>query len=174
MLTPMLFLSAIAVLLLGNLAANAQSAGAESYEVKYGDQEFEIQAVMPGEGRIGSIQVFPEYGSIYLTLDVDPEAGDGELRIVLPRSLIDSKTEDATDMDFLVLVDGEDVEYSESSTSLARELRIPILADATEVEIFGSQVLPEFPFGIVPVIVSAITIFLIIYRRTNVFTKRSP
>lgn len=164
--------SAIAILLLVVNAASAQSGGLETHEVRYAGESFQVRAAMPGEGTIDAIQVFPEYGSIYITLDVDPEAGDGELQIILPRSLIDSKTEDGVDANFLVLVDGEDVNYSEAASSQdSRELRIPILADSTEIEIFGSQIVPEFPIGILPLIASSAIIFVILYQRFNLSAK---
>ena len=146
--------------------AYGQTGDLEPIDVKYGEQIFEVQAAMPGEGTIGTIQVFPEYGSIYITVNPDPEVTEGELHIILPRALIDSKTEDGSDTDFLILVDGEDVGYDEISTTEAnRELLIPILSDSLEVEIFGSQVLPEFQIGFVLLAVTAIGVTAIAYQR---------
>jgi hypothetical protein len=154
-------------LLLHLSTAYGQTGDLEPIEVKYGEQVFEVQAAMPGDGNIGIIQVFPGYGSIFITLNGDPEVTEGELHIVLPRALIDSKTEDGSDTEFLILVDGEDLGYEEiSTTAEKRELIIPIFSDSTEVEIFGSQVLPEFQFGfIVLAAVTAIGITTIAYQR---------
>lgn len=147
-------------LLLHLTTAYGQSGDLEPIEVKYEGQVFEVQAAMPGGGSIGTIQVFPEYGSLYITLDSDPEATEGELHIVLPRALIDSKTEDGSDTDFLVLVDGEDLGHDEiSTTEENRELIIPISGDSTEVEIFGSQVLPEFQVGFI--LLAAVTAMVV-------------
>jgi hypothetical protein len=174
MLVLAVVVSAIATLLLLINTASAQSEDLETHEVRYAGESFQVRAAMPGEGTIDAIQVFPEYGSIYITLDVDSEEGDGELQIILPRSLIDSKTEDGADTDFLILVDGEDVNYSETASSPdSRELRIPILADSTEIEIFGSQILPEFPIGILPLITSSAIIFAILYQRFNLSAIKS-
>jgi hypothetical protein len=173
----LLSVAAVAALLLNVFGAYAQPADLERYEVKYGDQVFEVRASMPGEGRIGAIQVFPEYGSIFLTLDADTEAGEGELRMILPRSLIDSKTDEGGDSGFLVIVDGEDVEYSEpSSSEVERELLIPLPEGSFELEIFGTQVLPEFQFGFVllAAAVAATITIMMWFRRSSLFNRSSP
>jgi hypothetical protein len=145
-------------------------------EVKHEDHVFEVQAAMSGQGTIGAIQVFPEYGSIFITLNADPEIAEGELRIVLPRDLIDSKAEDGSDTEFLILVDGEDLGYDEiSTTETERELLIPTLGESTEIEIFGSQVLPEFHIGfILLAAVAAISVVTITYQRVHNGRQQSP
>jgi hypothetical protein len=173
----LLSVAAVAAMLLSISAAYAQPADLERYDVKYGDKVFEVRASMPGEGRIGAIQVFPEYGSIFLTLDADTEAEEGELRMILPRSLIDSKSEEGDDSGFLVIVDGEDVEYSElSSSEVERELLIPLPEGSFEIEIFGTQVLPEFHSGFVllAAAVTAIIALIMGFRRSSLFNGTGP
>ncbi|HEV8405328.1 MAG TPA: hypothetical protein VGQ13_05410 [Nitrososphaera sp.] len=120
---------------------------------------------MPSDGSVDGIEVYPEYGSILLTLDVGSQSGQGELAIILPRGLIDSK-EGGVDSEFLVIVDGEDVEYEETQTTgTERVLTFPLPEDAFEVEIFGTQVVPEFPLAIVTIASSAMIGLVLIFQR---------
>ena len=48
----------------------------------------------------------------------------GELSITLPRTTIDAKIGDADD-DFFVLVDGNEVNFEETTTTTDRTLKIP-------------------------------------------------
>jgi hypothetical protein len=76
---------------------------------------------------------------------------DGELVLVLPRELIDSKFEPdqeglVEDDSFLVLADAEYVDYNETaSTTADRTLVVQIPAGTREVMISGSSMMPEFP-----------------------------
>lgn len=129
----------------------------ESYEVRHDGNTFEVMNSVSDGGMLTGIQVFPDVGSILITMETNLEEGS-ELRIVLPRALIDA-TEQGNDSQFLVIVDGEDTEYEETrATDTAREILIPLPEGTSEVEIFGTQVVPEFPvaFGIMSIIFAAI------------------
>jgi hypothetical protein len=140
----------------------------EPYEVTYEGNDFEIRAAMSNNAGIEGVEVYPEYGSILLTLGEGSEVQDNELTILLPRELIDSK-EDNADADFLIIVDGFDVEYEEiQTTATARTLRFNLPSDAIEIEIFGSQVIPEFPFGVM-IATSATIGMIILIQRTRRF-----
>jgi predicted secreted protein with PEFG-CTERM motif len=67
----------------------------------------------------------------------------GNLTITLPRTLIDAKT-GVNDDQFIVLEDGADTGFSETTTSTDRTLSIPITDGTEKVEIIGTQVVPEF------------------------------
>lgn len=84
---------------------------------------------------------------------------DGELTITLPRELIDAKINGGDDS-FFVLIDGEEVEFTETKTSTDRTLMIPFPDGAEEIEIIGSFVIPEF--GTIAVLILAIAIISII------------
>ena len=84
---------------------------------------------------------------------------DGELTITLPRELIDAQINGADDA-FFVLIDGEEVEFDETSTSTDRTLTIQFPDGAEEIEIIGSFVVPEF--GTIAALVLAIAIISII------------
>jgi predicted secreted protein with PEFG-CTERM motif len=89
---------------------------------------------------------------------------DGELTITLPRELIDAKI-NGNDDTFFVLIDGEEVEFSEEKTSTDRTLTILFPDGAEEIEIIGSFVVPEF--GTIAVLILAIAIISIIAVSTK-------
>jgi hypothetical protein len=129
----------------------------ETYQVTYEEHTFEVKAALSNDGTISGMELVPEVASILLTLEAGSE--DGELTIILPRDLIDSKDEGVDD-EFFIVVDGFDVEPEEIlTTETERALKFPVPADAIEVEIFGSQVIPEFPLGLL--IASSATIGLV-------------
>jgi len=107
-------------------------------------------------------------GSILsITPDVDANSliigisttGDGEVTITLPRGLIDAKI-GGEDDDFFVLVDGEEVDFEETTTSTDRTLTIQFPAGAEEIEIIGTMVVPEF--GTIAVLILAVAIISIV------------
>jgi predicted secreted protein with PEFG-CTERM motif len=85
---------------------------------------------------------------------------DGELTITLPRDLIDAIGPDGSEDTFFVLIDGEEVDFDETTTSTDRTLTIPFPDGAEEIEIIGSFVVPEF--GTIAALILAIAIISII------------
>jgi len=85
--------------------------------------------------------------------------GDGVLTIDLPRSLIDAKVKGEDDT-FFVLEDGQDSDYNETKTATDRTLTIPFTGGTEEMEIIGTQVVPEF--GTIAWMVLAIAVVSII------------
>jgi len=88
--------------------------------------------------------------------------GDGVLTITLPRQLIDSQTSAGQDDKWYVLNDGqENTDFQETSTTTtARTLSIPFTNGTSEIEIIGTQIIPEF--GPIAALVFAIAIVSII------------
>jgi predicted secreted protein with PEFG-CTERM motif len=84
---------------------------------------------------------------------------DGVLTITLPRALIDAKINEQDD-NFFVLIDGEEVEFEETTTDTDRTLTIAFPDGAEEIEIIGSFVVPEF--GTIAALILAIAIISII------------
>jgi len=172
-MTDVLSVSTITVLILllavFTLVYHLQQAHAQDwreYEFTYEKNAFSVSGAMSGDGKITGIQVFPEYGSILISIDMGSTSQDDKLRIILPRDLIDSKSE-GVDSKFLVIVDDEDVEYRElEATETQRELEIPLHKDSLEIEIFGSQIIPEFPYKTVATLVTGIisVVTISIYR----------
>ncbi len=69
----------------------------------------------------------------------------GTLEVILDRSFLDAKADDGSDEEFLVLIDGLDTTFAESSTSTQRILQIQIPPGTISVDIIGTD------FGLAPV-----------------------
>ena len=69
--------------------------------------------------------------------------GDGSLTMTLPRTLIDAKA-GAADDQFFVLVDGADTEFNETKTSTDRTITVSFTDGTGQIEVIGTQVVPEF------------------------------
>ena len=109
-------------------------------------------------GKLVSISIPPGDKPTSLILAITADQ-DGELVITLPRSLIDS-TKDGQDDSFIVLVDDEEADFDEITTSTDRTLTIPFLAGSEQIEIIGTFVIPEF--GTIAVMILAVAIISII------------
>jgi hypothetical protein len=139
----------------------------ETYEVTYEEHTFEVKAALSNDGRISGMELVPEIASILLTLETGSK--EGELTIILPRDLIDSK-EGGVDDEFFIIVDGLDVEPEEIlTTETERALKFPVPADASEVEIFGTEVIPEFPLGLLIASSAAIGLVPLLHRIRHLF-----
>jgi len=110
--------------------------------VLIGDEALQVRSLT--NGCFLSAEVDPDGKSLRLSVRTNA-IEDGELQIMLPRNLIDAKT-NGNDDDFTVLVDREKANFDQTdTTSVARTLVIPIHAGAKEIEIKGTHVIPEFP-----------------------------
>ncbi len=83
----------------------------------------------------------------------------GEITLDIPRSVLDSKS-GMRDDNFFVLVNGEETDYDEKVTSTTRSVTIQFLAETDEIEIIGTQIVPEF--GPIAALVLAVAIISII------------
>lgn len=160
-----------------------KSQGTYTIKVLYGTQartaeatfEFGGSGVPGGAGttvkvdRTNFVLSYKITGGSVLSVTPDDEANslvvaikttsDGQLTITLPRALIDAKT-NGEDDDFFVLIDGEEVEFEETTTSTDRTLTINFPDGAEEIEIIGTFVVPEF--GTIAALVLAMAIISII------------
>jgi hypothetical protein len=101
---------------------------------------------------------------LYLETDATE---DGELLVTLPRALIDAKSNGADD-EFIVLVDGDEADYEEHHKSgTERALLIQVPAGTGDVEIVGTQVVPEFPLAIMAVMGAIVATAVAVTRFRN-------
>src|SRR5574341_550549 len=123
-------------LLIGNIQpASSQEGNKLFFEGKY----FEVPVKILN-GTIMSTTIDPDNTSLLMNIRTN-HTRDGILEIQLPRTLIDYKTDANDDQKFIVIVDGEEVDFAETDTTASdRTLKIPIAAGATEVEIIGTHV----------------------------------
>lgn len=125
----------------------------QSYQVNYG---------ITG-GTVDDISINPQDTSLVISLK---SYADGNLTMTLPRSLIDAK-DGMNDDQFFVLVDGADTDFAENKTSTDRTITVSIPQDTTQVEIIGTQVVPEFGTLSSIALVIAITSIVAISAKTR-------
>ncbi len=125
----------------------AAKAGIETYCIPYSV----IGATVKG----GTLDM--DSKSLIVRIDAD---SDGEITLDIPRSVLDSKSGNM-DSRFFVLVNGEEDDiYSESKTDETRSVTIQFESGVDEIEIIGTQIVPEF--GAIAALVLAVAIISII------------
>ena len=91
---------------------------------------------------------------------------DGVLSLDLPRDLIDAKKSDGTDDDYIV-VTGKQVllKFNETKTSSDRNLAINFPAGTSEITIYGTRIIPEFPISALVLVIALVPV--IFFSRKN-------
>ena len=119
-----------------------------------------------GNGSIGYeitggqlLSITPDVDANSLIVGIDATS-DGSLTLIIPRSVADALLATGEDDEFFVLVDGEEVDFSEDVSSTDRTLTIAFYAGAEEIEIIGTFVVPEF--GTIAAMILAVAIVSII------------
>ncbi|MHA7734571.1 PEFG-CTERM sorting domain-containing protein [Nitrosopumilus sp. S6] len=102
--------------------------------------------------------IMPDVDANSLIVSIDA-TNDGSITLTIPRSVLDAIL-NGVDDDFFVLVDGEEVDFDETTTSVDRTLTIAFPAGAEEIEIIGTFVVPEF--GTIAAMILAVAIISII------------
>ena len=125
-------------------------------------QSFTVNYSITG-ATVNDISISPQDTSLLVTI---ASTGDGNLTMTMPRSLIDAKTTTGDD-DFFVLVDGADSEFSESKTTDSRTITVFVPEGTEEVEVIGTQVVPEFGGLSFVVLVIAIISIVAISSKTR-------
>jgi len=129
------------------------------FEVEKPDQSgtFDIEYIIRG-GNVTDIIVDQE--SFALIVLIEPKS-DGAITLELPRTAIDAKTMSGTDDDFIILIDGVEVPYTETQNDAnARIITIEFEEIDSDIEIIGTSVIPEF--GTIASLVLAVSIISII------------
>ncbi|MGI0023259.1 MAG: matrixin family metalloprotease [Nitrososphaeraceae archaeon] len=104
-----------------------------------------------------------------LTIQVQPNV-DGILTISLPRGLIDAKTDGGDDDVFFVLRDGKEIDFEEAKSPTQRTLTIPFTSRTDNIEIIGTQIVPEFPVALLTLVIALIPIVLF-SRKVSIWNK---
>jgi predicted secreted protein with PEFG-CTERM motif len=105
------------------------------------------------------LSITPDVDANSLIVGIDATS-DGSLTLTIPRSVADALLETGEDDEFFVLIDGEEVDFSEDASSTDRTLTIAFQAGAEEIEIIGTFVVPEF--GTIAAMILAVAIISII------------
>ncbi len=130
----------------------------ESYQLTVDENSFEIN--YSTTGRVIAMEIDKELFS--LLIGIENVEKDSILEIEFTHELISAEKNE-----FAVLVNGYEIDYELSTTDLGSKLTIPIFADTEEIEIIGTNVIPEFPLGILMVLVFTI-MFVVFFSRTKI------
>jgi len=130
----------------------------ESYQLTVDENSFEID--YSTTGRVIAMEIDKELFS--LLIGIENVEKDSILEIEFTHELISAENNE-----FAVLVNGYEVDYELFTTDLGSKLTIPIFADTEEIEIIGTNVIPEFPLGILMVLVFTI-MFVVFFSRTKI------
>jgi predicted secreted protein with PEFG-CTERM motif len=131
---------------------NSESLMLEDYELGYGLTGAKI------------IQIIPDFEMKSLIIQIETFS-DGELRITLPKDVIDTDEEG-----FFVLVDGVETNHEATSGIENWSFVIPFSYGSEEIEIIGTYVIPEFGTVAVLVLIAAIgTIICISAKNKQIF-----
>ena len=130
----------------------------ESYQLTVDENSFEIN--YSTTGRVIAMEIDKELFSLLIGLENVEK--DSILEIEFTHELISAENNE-----FAVLVNGYEIDYELSTTDLGSKLTIPIFADTEEIEIIGTNVIPEFPLGIFMVLVFTI-MFVVFFSRTKI------
>lgn len=134
-----------------------------SVVAQYGDEEWTIDYSF--SGNISSVRIDPEFNSLVFGIATSQDS-DQELTLSLPRDLIDARINDI-DSEFLVVASGQNIAYSETqNTDSMRQIRISIPEGATEFEVVGTRVMPEFPAILTAAIAGALMIAVVVMGRS--------
>ncbi|HVZ62433.1 MAG TPA: PEFG-CTERM sorting domain-containing protein [Candidatus Nitrosotalea sp.] len=161
-----------------------QEAGAYTVKVQYGSPDRTAQTTFQfaGSSTVGSGNTIKVDGTdlsvkysitngkvLGIKADIQSKSlivsiqttGDGVLTVTLPRALINATLPTGQDDKYYVLVDNQEADFQETSTTTTdRTLSIPFTDGTEEIEIIGTQIIPEF--GPIAALVLAIAIVSII------------
>jgi len=133
----------------------------DTITVEFMNPESGVKKFSLSNGSVESVEIDPDFQSLIIT--VETELTNGKLEITLDRALIDAKS-NGNDEQFIVFVDGDEGFYEEiASTPRERTLQIVVPNGTTEIEIVGTQVIPEFPVAML-VIAAVFTSMIAAFR----------
>jgi len=104
------------------------------------------------------LNVVPDLDAVSLLIYIET-TDEGSITLTIPRSILDASINDGDD-EFFVLVDDEEVDFEEITTSEDRTLTIDFLAGTEQIEIIGTFVIPEF--GTIAAMILAVAIISIV------------
>ncbi|MGQ0795566.1 MAG: PEFG-CTERM sorting domain-containing protein [Nitrosopumilaceae archaeon] len=129
----------------------------EIFEVDAGEQgTFDVEYSIRG-GIVKDMIIDFEGLSLIISIE---STNEGIITLKMPRELIDAKTANDADDEFIILIDGAQIDFDEQTTSSDRTITINFLEGDSDIEIIGTYVAPEF--GAIAALVLAVAIISII------------
>src|SRR5918992_2981950 len=133
-----------------------------TFDLTIDDQTYPLMYNITG-GEVSSITADRAQSTLLINI---ASREDGTLTIELPRNVIDSKAQGNTDEEYAVFVDDQPNDFEETTNNNeARVLEIGFDNGAEQIEIAGTQIIPEF--GPISAIILAIFIIGFIIAATK-------
>ena len=136
------FIFALIIVFSSNLAYGS------TYSLETNDMPFEISYELNGD--VIAMAVDENTTSFLIGIT---NVEDSNFEISLPTELISAENNE-----FVVLVDGIEVDYDASTQNDVSVLQFFVPANSQEIEIIGTHVIPEFPLGALVVLATMIVI----------------
>ena len=136
------FIFALIIVFSSNLAYGS------TYSLETSDAQFEISYELNGD--VIAMAVDENTTSFLIGIT---NVEDSNFEISLPTELIS-----AENSEFVVLVDGIEVDYDVSAQNDVAILQFFVPVNSQEIEIVGTHVIPEFPLGALVVLATMIVI----------------
>ncbi|MEM4378483.1 MAG: hypothetical protein QXX85_05820 [Candidatus Nitrosotenuis sp.] len=134
-------------------------AESDIYKLVVDEKTFDIKYNF--DGSVIAINVDQESTSLLVaTTDVS----DSMFEIGFPSEVLS-----ATNGEFIVLVDGLETDYVISHSNGNTTIMFPIETGSEEVEIIGTNIIPEFPLGVIVTMGIISSIVLILSRTKSIF-----
>ena len=121
------------------------------------------QYCIPFEATYALSQVTSSLNTGTKTLTININGPNAQtLSLDIDRKLLNAKSSEGTDSEFIVMVNGEPVDFEESDSHLAdhRTITLSFGAGGTTIEIVGTSVIPEF--GSIAVLILVVAIISIV------------
>ena len=130
------------------MAFSSNLAYGSTYSLETSDMPFEISYELNGD--VIAMAVDENTTSFLIGIT---NVEDSTFEISLPTELISAENNE-----FVVLVDGIEVDYDVSTQNDISVLQFFVPANSQEIEIIGTHVIPEFPLGALVVLATMIVI----------------
>src|ERR671919_464260 len=136
--------------------------GSNTFDLTIDDQKYPLMYNITG-GEVSSITADRAQSTLLINI---ASREDGTLTIELPRNVIDSKAQGNTDEEYAVFIDDQPNNFEETTNNNeARVLEIGFDNGAEQIEIAGTQIIPEF--GPISAIILAISVVGLILAATK-------
>ncbi|MBI5146811.1 MAG: hypothetical protein HZA84_06280 [Thaumarchaeota archaeon] len=127
-----------------------------SYDLDIDERTFNLSYSFDGD--LISMDVDKELPSLLIgTVNVD----ESTFELSFPSELISAENDE-----FIILLDGSETDYSITHTEDMTELSFVIPIATEEIEIIGTSVIPEFPFGVLA-IMGIVSAMAVMFSRTK-------
>jgi hypothetical protein len=132
-----------------------------NYDLQVDDRTFSMAYSFDGE--VISMDVDKELPSLLIgTTNV----ADSTFEISFPSELISAENDE-----FIILLDGAETDYTITHTDDVTNISFAIPIATEEIEIIGTSVIPEFPFGVLA-IMGIVSAMAVLFSRTKLVNFR--